>query len=423
MDLKGKKLLILGAYSTEIEIINEARKLGVYTIVTDNHTDWSLAPAKSIADEAYDLSWSDYDALEKLCREKNIDGCLSGFSEIRIKCLKELCKRMGFHFYGEGADIETICNKDKFRDACIACGIAVPDTYRSPEEIKKYPVIVKPVDNAGARGIKLVHREEDLAEALTGAQKNAYCGDAVIDEYMEGDDPRYEPAFFYTIHNGTATLNNSLDRIMVNLSDDAIKQAVADIYPSRYLDTFIEKEDAKFRKLFADLGMKNGIVFLQGKMKNGKYAPVDIGYRLEGSLSFHFSDFINGTNGMQMMIRYALTGTMGDDEVINTKDTPRYDKTGVIIVLLATKGKIAHISGIDEIKKEKCVLHLIQKMDVGTECTKTVDFSQIFSRIYLCSDNKQELRDTIDRIYSTVKVLDEDGNNMLIGRYDADELK
>ena len=81
MDLKGKRLLILGAYRTEIEIINEAKKLGVYTIVTDNHTDWSLAPAKALADEAYDISWTDYDALEKICRERNVDGCLAGYSE------------------------------------------------------------------------------------------------------------------------------------------------------------------------------------------------------------------------------------------------------------------------------------------------------------------------------------------------------
>jgi len=62
-------------------------------------------------------------------------------------------------------------------------------------------------------------------------------------------------------------------------------------------------------------------------------------------------------------------------------------------------------------------------MKVGTVCKLPADYSQVFARIYMCSDDKQELRDTIEKIYSTVRVLDEEGNNMLIGRYDADELK
>ena len=97
MELKGKKLLILGTTATETEIVNEAKKLGVYTIVTDNHTDWSLAPAKYAADEAFDISWSDMDALEKICRDRNVDGCLAGSSERRVEGGTALCKGMGDH--------------------------------------------------------------------------------------------------------------------------------------------------------------------------------------------------------------------------------------------------------------------------------------------------------------------------------------
>lgn len=425
MDLKGKRLLILGATTVEIEIINEAKKLGVYTIVTDNHTDWSLSPAKYVADEAYDLSWSDMDALEKLCRERNVDGCLAGYSERRVECLTELCKRMGFYCYTEGADLGTIFSKDKFREACINAGIPATAAYDINDENISFPVIVKPVDNAGSRGVSVCKDREELNKAYENACKSSISGRAIIEEFLDGDDPRYEPVFFYTIHNGTATLSNSLDRIMVDFGfgDGIIKQAVGNVYPSRYLESFIEKQDAQYRELFRSLGMKNGYALMQGKMKNGNFVTVDLGYRLEGSLTFHYSDFINGINVIQMMIRHALTGTMGDDSIINEKDVPRFDKTGVTLTLLATKGTIASISGLDEIKDEKCVIYVCPKMKVGTVCKLPADYSQVFARIYMCSDNKQELMDTIEKIYSTVKVLDEEGNNMLIGRYDANELK
>ncbi|MBQ9541698.1 ATP-grasp domain-containing protein [Ruminococcus sp.] len=425
MELKGKRLLILGATNVEIEIINEAKKLGVYTIVTDNHTDWSLAPAKYVADEAYDISWSDIDALEKICRDRNVDGCLAGYSERRVECLTALCKRMGFYCYTEDADLEVIFSKDKFREACVNAGIPATAAYSINDENIVFPVIVKPVDNAGSRGVSVCKDRDELNRAYEAACNSSVSGRAIIEEFLDGDDPRYEPVFFYTIHNGTATLSNSLDRIMVDFGfgGGMIKQAVGNVYPSKYLDGFMEKQDRQFRELFSSLGMKNGCALMQGKMKNGSFVCVDLGFRLEGSLSFHYSDFINGMNVVQMMIRHALTGTMGDDRLIDEKDDPRFAKHGVTVTLLATKGTIASISGLDEISREKCVIYVSQKMREGTVCTRLADYSQVFGRIYLCSDNKQELIRTIDKIYSTVKVLDEDGNNMLIGRYDANELK
>ena len=425
MELIGKRLLILGATNVEIEIINEAKKLGVYTIVTDNHTDWSLAPAKYVADEAYDISWSDIDALEKICRDRNVDGCLAGYSERRVECLTALCKRMGFYCYTEDADLEVIFSKDKFREACVNAGIPATAAYSINDENIVFPVIIKPVDNAGSRGVSVCKDRDELNRAYEAACNSSVSGRAIIEEFLDGDDPRYEPVFFYTIHNGTATLSNSLDRIMVDFGfgGGMIKQAVGNVYPSKSLDGFMEKQDRQFRELFSSLGMKNGYALMQGKMKNGSFVCVDLGFRLEGSLSFHYSDFINGMNVVQMMIRHALTGTMGDDRLIDEKDDPRFAKPGVTVTLLATKGTIASISGLDEISREKCVIYVSQKMREGTVCTRLADYSQVFGRIYLCSDNKQELIRTIDKIYSTVKVLDEDGNNMLIGRYDANELK
>ena len=62
-DLNGKKLLILGANVTECFVVNRAKDLGIYTIVTDNNTDIAKSPAKEIADEYWDISWSDINQL------------------------------------------------------------------------------------------------------------------------------------------------------------------------------------------------------------------------------------------------------------------------------------------------------------------------------------------------------------------------
>ena len=57
--LKGKKLLIIGSDSGNINIVNAAREMGVYTIAADGISDWSRAPAKRAADEGWDIDYSD----------------------------------------------------------------------------------------------------------------------------------------------------------------------------------------------------------------------------------------------------------------------------------------------------------------------------------------------------------------------------
>ena len=73
-----KKILVLGSYYTEIEIIKRAKRLGYYTIATDNHDDKPHIPAKSLADECWNISWTDIDALEVKCRKVEVNGVVAG---------------------------------------------------------------------------------------------------------------------------------------------------------------------------------------------------------------------------------------------------------------------------------------------------------------------------------------------------------
>ncbi|HRS09172.1 MAG TPA: hypothetical protein P5221_10095, partial [Bacteroidia bacterium] len=74
MDLKNKKLLVLGGFAQHIEIIQEAKKRGAYVIVIDYLKD---SPGKKIADEDFLISIVDVDQIVELCKEKNIDGIMN----------------------------------------------------------------------------------------------------------------------------------------------------------------------------------------------------------------------------------------------------------------------------------------------------------------------------------------------------------
>ena len=71
--LRNKRLLILGCSQDECQIVRAAQKMGIYVITTDNHENWDDAPAKKIADEAWNISWADIPALKQKCEARSVN--------------------------------------------------------------------------------------------------------------------------------------------------------------------------------------------------------------------------------------------------------------------------------------------------------------------------------------------------------------
>ena len=76
--VSGKKLLIIGSDSGNVNIVNAAREMGVYTIVADGITDHSKALAKMAADEAWDIDYSDLETVTQKCKAVGVNGVFAG---------------------------------------------------------------------------------------------------------------------------------------------------------------------------------------------------------------------------------------------------------------------------------------------------------------------------------------------------------
>ena len=174
-----KRLLILGASFMEIEIVKEAQRKGIYTIVTDNNKDRLLSPAKNVADEVWDVSWSDIETLKKLSIEHDVNGVMAGFSEKRVICAQKLCEQLNLPFYAENSDLDIITDKVKFKQACIKSNVKIPKEYKIGDNIE-FPVIIKPVDNGGGRGITVCDKVEEFNDAYDLAVSYSDSKEAVI---------------------------------------------------------------------------------------------------------------------------------------------------------------------------------------------------------------------------------------------------
>ena len=105
MDLRGKRLLILGGSRISCEIIRHTRAMGIVTGVTDFYP-LGRSPAKQLADEAYFVDTTDMDAMAELIRGKKFDGVVTGFTDSVLPHYAEICKRLGLPAYGTREQFE-----------------------------------------------------------------------------------------------------------------------------------------------------------------------------------------------------------------------------------------------------------------------------------------------------------------------------
>ena len=121
-----EKLLILGTSLVSVEIVQTAKDMGCYTIVTDNLPP-ELSNAKYEADEYWMISTNDIDQLEQKCREEKINAVFSGVSEFNLDRVIELTDRLGLPCYIDKTAWKYARDKSAFKEKCREFGIPVAE--------------------------------------------------------------------------------------------------------------------------------------------------------------------------------------------------------------------------------------------------------------------------------------------------------
>ena len=160
-DLKGKRLLVLGGTRISCEIIRKAMQMGLTVGVADYYPR-EQSPGKLIADEDYEVSTLDVDAVAALIKKQRFDGVLTGFSDMLLPYYAEICRKAGLPSYGTKEQFELFTNKERYKALCRKYGVPTVEEYRvDPETVDdseiRYPVLVKPADGSGSRGIMVCH--------------------------------------------------------------------------------------------------------------------------------------------------------------------------------------------------------------------------------------------------------------------------
>ena len=186
-----KNILIFGAGINQIELIREARKLGVNSIVIDPS---NCAAGKDEADIFYQVEGGDYNSTKQIALKHNVKGIVTGQMEKPLPIMAKLAEELGFIFNTPKV-IERSLNKTLMKVAFIENGIqcAKGVSFCENEEITKvklknlnFPMIVKPTDSFSSRGVQKVESFNEILKIEEHSRSYSSNAKLLIEEFLEG---------------------------------------------------------------------------------------------------------------------------------------------------------------------------------------------------------------------------------------------
>lgn len=189
--INRKKILLLGGSAQQVIAIKTAKRLGYYTVLCDFLPD---NPGQYVADTFYLASTTDKETILKIAQEEKIDGILAYASDPAAPTAAYVAEKMGLPG-SPYASVEILCNKDAYRAFLAEHGFCTPKAkgYSQITDAVadlasgyfRFPVIVKPVDSSGSKGVGRIDSVSEAEEKITYAMSFSRCKRLIVEEYVE----------------------------------------------------------------------------------------------------------------------------------------------------------------------------------------------------------------------------------------------
>ncbi len=420
---EGKKLLIIGATTTECDIVRYAKAQGIYTIVADYKED---SPAKKYADKSVLINALDVDALVDYCREEKVDGVITGFVDILLRPYMDVCKKLNLPCYITEKMLSMSTNKVAFKEACDKHNIPVPQTYLMGNKVDsevltriQYPVFVKPLDGSGSRGAGVCYNETELINRFNEAISFSESGNAIIEDYICGREFLLD----YIAVNGEFRLLSIFDRFMASDRGSAVNYSTISMSPSKAVDYYLDHINDKVIDMFKKEEFKDGVLFMQGYYDGNCVKFFEMGCRLGGSY-FNHEQACLGYNAMDMIIRYALTGKMVENVNDIKKDSAKYSKYALDCnyLLKGSNETVTEICGLDAVEAMPECIEIQKYHEVGYSYGEDRIVDRPIMVAEIVCESKEDVIKKVNYINNVFNVYNQDGKSILMDKLDPTEL-
>ena len=396
-----KKLMLLGGLRYLLPVIDEAHKLGIHVITADYLPD---NIAHKYSDEYCNVSIIDKDAVLKAAQELQIDGIMSFAVDPGVVSAAYVAEKMGLPFQ---CSYEAACilqNKSKFRKFLSENGFNCPnakgydnvDNALMDADFFNWPVIVKPVDSAGSKGVTKVSDKADLRVAIETALSASLSKNFIIEDFLDKVGAQ-SSADIFTV-DGKLVYPAYSDQLFDKDAANPYTPAI-EIWPSSMEQKFQDDLTEQLQRLFTLLKVKSGIYNVESRVcSNGKAYIMEVSPRGGGNRIAELQDMATGQSLIRNEIKKAL------DMPMDYISTPQYDGVWCNYILHSSKEGILASVDIDPEYQKKYVRNVGLITRPGNKVVPFTGANTSLGTLFLRFESREELENHLNNVSSWLTI-------------------
>jgi len=396
-----KKLMLLGGLRYLLPVIEEAHRMGVYVITADYLPN---NIAHKYSDEYCNVSIIDKDAVLKAAQELKIDGILSHAVDPGVVSAAYVAEKMGLPFQCSYDVACILQDKSLFRKFLAEHGFNSPKAkgYDNPEDALKdvdcfnWPVIVKPVDSAGSKGVTKVENKADLRNAVETALSASHSKHFVIEDFLDKVGAQ-SSADIFTV-DGKLVYPAYSDQLFDENAANPYTPAI-EIWPASMDQKYQDDLTAQLQRLFSLLDVKSGIYNVESRVcSDGKAYIMEVSPRGGGNRIAELQDMATGQSLIQNEIKKALGMPL---DIISE---PKYEGIWCNYILHSNvSGTLVSVDiDPDFLKKHVRNIGLVAKS--GDRIAPFSGANNSLGTLFLHFDTRQELDELLNNLASMVQI-------------------
>lgn len=400
--MSKRKLLLLGGSEAQLISIEKAKKLGYYTVLCDFLPD---NPGQHIADSFHLVSTTDKDAVLAVAKEEQINGIVAYSSDPAAPTAAYVANAMKLQ--GMNYDVvRHFCEKHMFREFLIENKFNVPQSVEVtvPYELNsidysklQFPIIVKPTDSSGSKGITVLQNASGLENALKYAQEYSRNKTLIIEEFIVRDHPYVIEAEIFTI-NGKIVSWGLINSIRDQNSNPLLPSAYT--YPLDLTDERKVIVRNEVSRLVAATGNTSGAFNIEMIIDcHNRLFFLDAGPRNGGNMLPEFISMISNKDIVEATLRVA----MGDFDNLDVElDGESGGYWGLGVLHTAAAGKFNGIT-YSSLAKKSLLRENIQKK-IGQDVRPFERCNDLVGLNFCHFNSKEEMEEVMCDMYRSMKV-------------------
>lgn len=398
-----KKVVVLGANNGQVPFINICKSRGAEVIAISVEGDY---PGFKIADKYYYCDIRDKEKVLEIAEKERIDAIVTDQTDVSVPTVAYVADKLGLNGIGYETS-KKFSDKYLMRQEARKAGIAVPQfgkAYNYEEAVKlaenmRYPLMVKPTDSSGSRGVHKINCLEELRKGVQEAFKCSGSGAVIVEEFIQGREYIVDGlALDYKYINTDLGIKEYFDKPNMYISKMCMFSS-----PTLITDK-VETQVLETNKLLLEsMSLKFGIThgeYIYCENDNKVYL-VEVAARGGGVyLSSDLTPLASGINTNEIIIDYVLNGCKLD--LLKLKMDK---KVSAWRCFELSPGVITKIDGIEEAKRIPGVYKVcLENLHEGQNVYELTDDTRKHGPILVHGNSREECFESMKRVEEVLKI-------------------